>query len=428
MLLSDLTQAIPNETTAMDFSSVESLALALGLGLLVGLQREWSEHPLTGIRTFALITVLGALLGLLSQTLGGWLVAVGLGGVAALLLAGTVLAFLGRQEELGLTTEIAALVMYAVGAALAYGQTALSLIIGGGVAVLLQWKQPLHKLVGRFSEADVRAIFNLVLIALVILPVLPNHAYGPYGVLNPFEIWLMVVLIVGISLGGYIAYKFLGARAGTLLGGVLGGMISSTATTVSYARRTRHTEEAVGLAAFVIVTASTIVFGRVIFEIAVVAPELLSAIAPPLLVVMAVMGILAAVLYRLRGGESETVPLDEDPSQLGPAVIFGLLYAAVLFAMAAGQQWFGNRGLYVVAVISGLTDMDAITLSTAQLIKRGELDVHTGWRMILLASLSNLVFKGVAVAMLGHRRLLGRVWAAFGIVLLCGSLLLAFWP
>jgi len=407
----------------MDVSSVEPLALALGLGLLVGLQREWSAHHLAGIRTFALITVLGALLGLLSQTLGAWLLAAGLGGVVALLLVGTVLAFLGRQEELGLTTEVAALVMYAVGVTLAYGQTTLGLIIGGGVAVLLQWKQPLHTLVGRFSEADIRAIFNLVLIALVILPILPNHGYGPYGVLNPFEIWLMVVLIVGISLGGYIAYKFFGARAGTLLGGVLGGMISSTATTISYARRTRHTEEAV-----VIVTASTIVFGRVIFEVVIVAPELLSAIAPPLLVVMGVMGVSAAVLYGLRGSESEHVPLDDDPSQLGPAVIFGLLYAAILFAVAAGRQWFGDRGLYVVAVISGLTDMDAITLSTAQLIKRGELDVHTGWRMILLASLSNVAFKGAAVAALGHRRLLRRVSAAFGIVLLCGLLLLVFWP
>jgi uncharacterized membrane protein (DUF4010 family) len=205
-------------------------------------------------------------------------------------------------------------------------------------------------------------------------------------------------------------------------------MISSTATTISYARRTRHTEEAVGLAAFVIVTASTIVFGRVIFEVVIVAPELLSAIAPPLLVVMGVMGVSAAVLYGLRGSESEHVPLDDDPSQLGPAVIFGLLYAAILFAVAAGRQWFGDRGLYVVAVISGLTDMDAITLSTAQLIKRGELDVHTGWRMILLASLSNVAFKGAAVAALGHRRLLRRVSAAFGIVLLCGLLLLVFWP
>lgn len=412
----------------MDVSSIESLALALGLGLLVGLQRQWSAHPLAGIRTFALITVLGTLLGLLSQTLGVWLLATGLGGVVVLLVAGKVLAHLGHQDELGLTTEIAALVMYGVGAALAQEQTELGLILGGGVAVLLQWKQPLHTLVGRFSEADIRAIFNLVLIALVILPILPDQSYGPYGVLNPFEIWLMVVLIVGVSLGGYIAYKFFGARAGTLLGGILGGMISSTATTVSYARRTRHTDEAVGLAALVIVTASTIVFGRVIFEIAVVAPELLYAMTPPLLIVMAVMGGLAAVLYRLRGSEAEQAPLDEDPSQLGPAVIFGLLYAAILFAVAAGRQWFGDRGLYVVAVISGLTDMDAITLSTAQLIKRGQLDIPTGWRMILLASLSNVVFKGAAVALLGHPRLLRRVSAAFGLVLLCGLLLLGLWP
>jgi uncharacterized membrane protein (DUF4010 family) len=268
----------------------------------------------------------------------------------------------------------------------------------------------------------------LVLIALVILPVLPNRSFGPYGVLNPFEIWLTVVLIVGISLGGYIAYKFFGARAGTLLGGILGGMISSTATTVSYARRTRHAPEAVGLAAFVVVVASTIVFARVIFEIAVVAPELLSAIAPPLVVVMLVMGVLALVMYGTRGGEAEQLPMDKDPSQLKAAVVFGLLYAVILFAVAAGQQWLGDRGLYLIAALSGLTDMDAITLSTAQLIKRGELEVDTGWRMILVGSLSNLVFKGAAVAMLGHPRLLLRVSIAFGIVLLCGLLLLRFWP
>lgn len=412
----------------MDITVVQSLALALGLGLLVGLQREFTAHHVTGIRTFTLITVLGSLLGLLSPTVGVWLLVAGFFAVAAVLAVGTVLSHLGQQEELGLTTEVAALTMYAVGVALAYGQTELGLIVGGGVAVLLQGKQPLHTLVGRFSEADIRAIFNLVLLALVILPVLPNRGYGPYGVLNPFEIWLMVVLIVGISVGGYIAYKFLGARAGTLLGGVLGGLISSTAATVSYARRTRHAAEAVGLATFIILTASTIVFGRVIFEIALVAPELLLAIAPPLIVVMLVMGVLAAVMYWTRGGEAEQMPVGGDPSQLKAAVLFGLLYAAVLFAVAVGQQWLGHRGLYLVAAVSGLTDMDAITLSTAQLIKRGELPVETGWRMILLGALSNLVFKGVAVAVLGHRRLLRRVSLAFGIVLLCGGLLLVLWP
>jgi uncharacterized membrane protein (DUF4010 family) len=293
---------------------------------------------------------------------------------------------------------------------------------------LLQWKQPLHSFVGRFSEADIRAIFQLVLIALVILPVLPNRSYGPYGVLNPFEIWLMVVLIVGISVGGYIAYKFLGARAGTLLGAVLGGLISSTAATVSYSRRSRHAPETATMATFVIMIASTIVFGRVVFEIAVVAPEILSQVVPPLAVMMVTMGAIAAALYWMRRGEAAEIPIDEDPSQLKAAIVFGLLYAAVLFAVAAVKEHFDDRGLYIVAALSGLTDMDAITLSTAQLIKRNDLSVDTGWRMILIGALSNLVFKCGAVAMLGHRKLLLRVSLAFGISLAVGVLLLICWP
>jgi len=155
---------------------------------------------------------------------------------------------------------------------------------------------------------------------------------------------------------------------------------------------------------------------------------LLSKVAPPLVVIMLVMGVLALVTYWTRGGEAEQVPLDKDPSQLTAAVLFGLMYAVILFAVAAGRQWLDDRGLYLVAAISGLTDVDAITLSTAQMIKRGELEVDTGWRMILLGSLSNLVFKGAAVAVLGHRQLLRRVSIVFGIVLACGVLLLLFWP
>jgi uncharacterized membrane protein (DUF4010 family) len=323
---------------------------------------------------------------------------------------------------------MAALVMYAVGVALGYDQIALGLTVGGCVAVLLQWKQPLHRLVGRFSEADIRAIFQLVLIALVILPVLPNKSYGPYGVLNPFEIWLMVVLIVGISVVGYIAYKFLGARAGTLLGAILGGLISSTAATVSYSRRTRHAPETANLAAFVIMIASTIVFGRVVFEIAVVAPDILAKVVPPLAIIMVTMGAIAACLYWMRRGEAAQIPIEEDPSQLKAAIVFGLLYAAVLFAVAAVKEHFDDRGLYAVAALSGLTDMDAITLSTAQLIKRDELSVDTGWRMILIGALSNLVFKCAAVAVLGHRKLLLRVFLAFAISMTVGILLILFWP
>jgi uncharacterized membrane protein (DUF4010 family) len=412
----------------MDLEVAGKLALSLGLGLLVGLQREWAAPQVAGIRTFALFSLLGTVLAMLAEPLGAWLVAAGLVSITAMMIAGNVIRLVGRNEVPGLTTQAAALLMYLVGVALARGQTGLGIIVSGVVAVLLHAKQPLHQFVERIGARDIRAIFQLVLIALVILPVLPNRSWGPYAVLNPFEIWLMVVLIVGISLGGYIAYKFFGARAGTVLGGVLGGLISSTATTVSYSRRSRRAPETAGMAAFAIMIASTIVFGRVVFEVSLVAPHILVGVVPPLAVMTVLMGLIAYVLYATRGSDAATIPLDEDPSQLRAAIGFGLLYAAVLLAVAAVREHVGDRGLYVVAAVSGLTDVDAITLSTAQLINRGQLGLDAGWRMILIGALSNLVFKCGAVALLGDRRLLLRVGLGFAVALVAGLLLLALWP
>lgn len=412
----------------MDLVTVQKLGVAAGLGLLVGLQREWTAPHVAGLRTFALITVFGTLIGLFAGPAGDWLISAGLIVVAAMIIVGTFVKFGDGKQEPGLTTQAAALVMYLVGVAIALDRMNLGIIVGGGTAVLLHWKKPLHAVVQRIGETDIHAIIQLVLIALVILPILPNKSYGPYGVLNPFEIWLIVVLIVGISLSGFIGSKFLGARAGTLLGGVLGGVISSTATTVSYAHRARRTPEVAPTATLVIMIASTIVFGRVLFEIAIVAPHILPDVGPPLAVMTGWMTLIAGVLFFFRRGQAEPVPLDDDPSELKAAIVFGLLYAAVLFAVAAAREHFGNEALYLVAALSGLTDMDAITLSTAQMINKQRLDVDTGWRMILIGALFNLIFKAGAVAVLGHRQLLARVSLAFGVALAGGILLLACWP
>ena len=412
----------------MDPIILRQLGTALGLGLLVGLQREWGEEHVAGIRTFAMITVFGTVTGQTAAAVGGWVVAAGLLAVAAMIIVGGLVKLHAGQIGTGLTTEIAALLMYGVGAALALGEMVPAVMVGGGVAVLLHWKKPLHALVERFGKKDLRAIIQLTLIALVILPILPNKTYGPYDVLNPFAIWLMVVLIVGISVGSYIAYKFLGPRAGTLLGGVLGGLISSTATTVSYARRSRRAPDSAPAAALVILIASAIVFLRVGGEVAIVAPHVLWRILPPLAVMAALMIALSAALYLLARRQPPRLSLEEDPSQLRAAVVFGLLYAGILFAVAAVKVHFGSGGLYVVAGLSGLTDVDAITLSTAQLIKAQRLPADTGWRMILLAGMSNILFKGAAVALLGHRTLWKRIAVVFGIALAGGAALLAFWP
>ena len=193
--------------------TILSLLLALALGLLVGLQREWGNNEIAGIRTFPLITVFGALSGVLTDRTGGWIVAAGLLVVGAMLVIGHLAGLRAGTADPGLTTEAAVLVMFAVGAGVFLGLVGPAIVVTGGVAVLLQWKRELHGFVQRIEEAELRAVSRLVLIVLVILPALPNRDFGPFGVLNPFEVWLMVVLIVGISLAAYVAYRLLGSRA-----------------------------------------------------------------------------------------------------------------------------------------------------------------------------------------------------------------------
>jgi uncharacterized membrane protein (DUF4010 family) len=423
----------------MDLLTVfQTLAISLGLGLLVGLQRERARSRIAGIRTFALITVLGTVACLLDKELelGGWVVAAGLIGLAALLFVGNLGKHATEEIDLGLTTEVAALVMYGVGAYLVVGHTEVAVVLGGAVAIILYLKAPMHAFVARIGEDDFRAIMQFVLISLVILPVLPNEEYGPYQVLNPYKIWLMAVLIVGISLAGYVGYKLLGPGTGSLVGGILGGLISSTATTMSYARRAGAAQpaaghQAAGIAALVIVIASMVAYARVIVEIAVVAPGVFWSLAAPLGVMLVWMIGIAAVMYRFVQNEPLDLPAQGNPAELVPALLFAGLYAVVVFALAAAkthtQEYVGDAALYGVAILSGLHDMDAITLSTAGYVQEDQIPAATGWRLILAASLANFLMKGGIAAALGGRPLVRRLAAPFGAAFLGGGMLLALW-
>jgi uncharacterized membrane protein (DUF4010 family) len=412
----------------MENSILQNLGIGLLLGMLVGLERERSQNPIAGVRTFTLITLLGVLAGTIGALGGVWIVPVALAAVLLLLVAGNLVLARKGEGDAGMTTEVAALVMFAVGAALAMGLRITAVVTAGVVALLLHWKRPLHALVKRMGEGDVQAIMRLVLVGLVILPLLPDESYGPYAVLNPFRIWLMVVLIVGISLVSWVVYRLFGARAGTLLSGALGGMISSTAATVSYARRTRSAPAGSAAAAVMIAIASSVVFIRVLFEIAVVAPARLLELGGPLVAMFGVMVLITIMMWMRSRGELREPIENSSPSDLRAAITFALLYGAVLLAVAFAQANLGRQGLYAVAAISGLTDMDAITLSTAQLVLAGQLETATGWRLILIGSMANLVFKAGAVAVLGHRRLTITVAIAFGIAIAGGVLLLLLWP
>ncbi|SFU90470.1 MgtC/SapB family protein [Pontibacter akesuensis] len=411
----------------MELALFQILGISLGLGLLVGLQRQHDQSELAGIRTFPIITMFGTICALLAQNFGGWIIAMGLVSLAGLVVVANLMKLRQPPFDVGLTTEAAALLMFAVGAYLVPGSSTVAVAVGVLVAVLLHLKEYLHRIVSKIGSKDLKGIMQLAVISLVILPILPNETYGPYGVLNPHNIWLMVVLITGIGLLGYFAYKVLGQKAGTLLGGVLGGLISSTATTVSYARRTKSSHTGSTLAAIVIFIASAVSFIRIITEVAVVAPETLATVAPPLAAVLLLMLVLGGGLYFFKDDGESQMPEQGNPAQLKTAFVFGAIYAMVILATAFARDQLGSSGLYIVAVISGLTDVDAITLSTSRLMTTGDLTHSSGWRVILVAALSNLAFKAGLAGVLGSRSVFGKVALLFGIVIAGGLLVLWLW-
>ena len=403
----------------------QSLAISLLLGGLVGLQRQHVDSPLGGVRTFPLVTVFGSLCAVLAGPFGGWIVGAGLLATVAVIALGS--RQVRTDDDRGITSEAAMLVMFAVGALCVSGPIIIAVVVGAGVAVLLQFKPQLHGFVTKLGDADVKAIMQFVLITFIVLPVLPNKTYDPFGVLNPHEIWLMVVLVVGISLGGYISYKFLGHHAGLILSGLLGGIISSTATTASYARRTAKQPAMVPAAATVICLATGVSFIRILLEVAVVSRTLLPAVAP-LLIGLMVVSLLFALLFGRRGSQpAEMMPLQGNPSELKSAILFGVLYGVVLISVAASKEYLPDSGLYAIAALSGLADLDAITLSTARLVESERLSVDSAWRSILIAALSNLVFKCGLVLAVGDRKLFRDVAWLLGLSSVFGAAVLWWW-
>lgn len=409
----------------------QQLGIAALLGLLVGLQRQRAPGTIAGLRTFPLITLLGTVTAMMALELGdAWILAAGLIGVVAVVAVGHLLKIQDADPDFGTTTNFAELLMFAVGAMVVIGPTMVAVALGGGVAVLLQFKGELHGMASRLGEKDLQAIMQFVVITCIILPVVPNRTFGPFDVLNPFETWLMVVLIVGMSLGGYIIYKFLGRDAGILLAGVLGGAISSTATTVSSSRQARGSAFAVRNAAIVILIASTIVYIRVFIELVVVGSRDLLWNAAPAVSMMMGLTLMPALVAWLRvRRRSASMPEPENPTQLKSAIVFGVIYSVVLFALAAAEHYreeVGVQGMYWVAGLSGLSDMDAITLSTARMSLQDPHLAENGWRLILVAVMANMAFKACMAGVLGGWRLLATLARMFAFPLAGGAVLL-FW-
>jgi uncharacterized membrane protein (DUF4010 family) len=415
----------------MDYKDLVTLGIAFGLGLLVGLQREKSDHEMAGVRTFTLIAILGAVAGFLTRDFNNPFILpmFGIAVTALMIMANVIKLKKEPDSSVGQTTEVAVLLMFAIGSYLVLGDQLIAVIVGATLAILLYIKETLHNFIDRLKEKDLAAIMTFVGISLVILPILPDETYGPFDVLNPREIWLMVTLIVGISILGYFVYKWVGKKAGMISNGILGGVISSTATTVSYSRNSKNSKTLGKVSAFVILTAVTVSIVRVIVEIGIVVPEKLPALILPFLILFVFMAVLSVILFYTISKEKneEEMPEPKNPAQFKSAFIFGLLYGLILLAVAYTEEEFGNSGLYIVSIVGGLAKKDAITLSLAQSIKGG-LETELGWRLIMTGLLANFAFKIVLAAVLGSKQLAKWLGAAMALSIIAGLLLMWLWP
>jgi len=418
--------------TPEDLNLFSRFGIAIVLGLFVGLQREYAYRRteddgelLAGARTYPMIALLGALSALGAAELE-----------SALPLAGTALALGGllavghfwraREQETGLTTEVTALVVFFVGALCYWEYLRLAAALGVGTAVLLSLKVQTHALARRIDREDVYATLKFAVITVIVLPLLPREGYGPapFDVLVPYNVWLMVVLISGISFLGYVLIKVVGPKRGVGLTGILGGLASSTALTLSVAERSRDAEGLDRAFALAVVSAWSIMFVRVLVEVAVVHPPLLWTVALPVTAVFGTALLYCGYLYFVEPKEAyDGPPTVQNPFRLVPAITFGLLYAVILVVSSGAQAYFGDAGIYVSSVVAGLADVDAITLSMARLQEGGELSAPAATRAILIAGAANTVLKGGIVALAGTRALRRAVLP--GILLIVGASLLA---
>lgn len=415
----------------MNYEDLITLGIAFGLGLLVGLQRQSSNDQMAGVRTFTLVAILGVVAGFLTRDFDNpyILPAFGLAITFLMLMANYVQSTKETDTSVGQTTEVALLLMFAIGAYLVLGDQVIAVVIGGSLAVLLYIKEILHNFIDSLKDKDLSAIMTFVGISLVILPLLPNETYGPLDVLNPHDIWLMVTLIVGISILGYFVYKWVGKKAGMISNGILGGVISSTATTVSYARYSKNGQSIGKVSAFVILAAVTVSIIRVIVEIGIIVPQKLPQLILPFVVLFVFMSILSLILFYTlsKDNNQEEMPEPKNPAQFKSAFVFGILYGLILLAVAFTEKEFGNSGLYIVSIIGGLAKKDAITLSLANSIKGG-MATELGWRLIMTGVLANLAFKIVIVAILGNRKLTLYLGAAMLLSIIVGLLMIWIWP
>ena len=383
-----------------------NLATALGVGLLIGTERSWSGgdqdgQEMAGIRTFGLAGLFGGLAALSAGHFGtaAWIAMFVV--LALLTIAGYVVESRTNADR-GMTTEVALLLTFLLGSLAVAESRILAASVAVVVALLLSLKSRLHGALRKLNEAELSGALKLLFISVVLLPALPNQGYGPWEAFIPYTTWWMVVLIAGIGFAAYVAIRLLGTRHGLMVTALLGGIVSSTAMTITLARLDSPKLRP-ALAAGLLAT-SALMFPRVLLEVGLINRALLPALLAPMLTAGLIYAA-GALFYYLRAGkqpENAAEPPLKNPFELGPALRFAGLLVVILFLVEGAQRWLGDSGVYLVSLLSGLTDVDAITLSLSN-SARTDLSEEVAVRGIFLAALSNSLVKAGLILFIGGR-------------------------
>jgi uncharacterized membrane protein (DUF4010 family) len=405
--------------------------IALLIGILVGIQREYSfkepdtEHP--GIRTFALMGLIGCTSALTSD-----LIHSPLPFVSVIIVVGgffTVTYFIGAWKgQSGLTTPVSALITVLAGALVFWGKISLGIALAVATTVMLSLKPETHRFVQRLTREDLYATLKFAVISAIILPILPNKPFGPppFDVFNPFVIWLLVVFISGISFIGYILIKTLGTQKGMGLTGVLGGIASSTAVTMGLSQRSRCEEGLSQSFALAILIAWSIMFARLLGIVVVLNVELALLLWKALLIPCVAGLSYAAFLFIIHRSDHKAEMSAKNPFELWPAITFGVMFLVILFVSKAAQTYLGDQGIYITSFLSGLADVDAIALSLTQLSDgQNGIGLTTAAKAIMFATVANTFLKGMFVLGIGAPKLRRAMLPGF-LFLMCATILGVF--
>lgn len=393
----------------LDFALFRDFGTALLIGGLIGIEREKrntrERQGAAGLRSFVLFATIGAVGGFFAVKLATpWVLAAVLLSTAAIVVAAYLATLRKHPDSIGITTEIASLVTCLLGALVTSGHRELAIGLGVTTAALLAYKQPLHAMVGRLAADDVFAVLRLLLATFIVLPLLPDEAIDPWGAINPRTLWLLVLLISGMSLVGYVVTRWLGPGKGIAATAASGGLVSSTAVTLTFVKQSRDSDASATQLAGGILLAWTVMFVRVLVAATVVTGSLFAHLAPSFVAMALASAIGAFVcLSRPRAGVVVAAPVTvKNPFSLLAAAKFAALFAVVQLVLRLCQEYLPAAGTYAVAALAGLTDVDAITLSMAQRAREGADAARVAVVAIAIAAASNTVTKAAIASAMGR--------------------------